>query len=131
MPTHHELRAHFSAHLKEELKGRSFASEQDLRTFLSTATFDGGRLHRYVETWSAEGTGTVTNLQACIEKTPETLLACLRSLARMERSEKRALKSYVHTARPAEEAPELLQALEAVPEIPTFLDVPRFTLPGW
>jgi|ERR1051326_487687 hypothetical protein len=113
------------------LKGRSFSSEADLRTFLSSATFDGGRIHRYVEGWKPDGTGGVADLQRCIEEFPETLLACLHGMARIERSEKRALKSYLHTARASGEAEALLQAIEAIPETPLFEDVPRFTLPGW
>lgn len=131
MPNKQELKARLSEPVTQGFKGRSFSSEDELRTFLCTATFDGGRIHRYVEAWSDQGTGRVDDLQRCIEEFPDTLLACLRSIARIERSEKRALKSYLHTARVSGEAEVLLQAIQAIPETPLFEDVPRFTLPGW
>lgn len=131
MPGKQGLHTRLSETVVQGLKGRPFSSEDDLRTFLNTATFDGGRIHRYVEGWRADGTGSVADLQHCIEQLPDTLLACLRGMARIERSEKRALKSYLHTARTSGEAEALLQAIEGIPETPFFEDVPRFTLPGW
>ena len=131
MPNKQGLSARLSEPVIQGFKGRSFSSEDALRTFLRSATFDGGRIHRYVEGWSAEGTGRVDDLQRCLEEFPDTLLACLRGMARIERSEKRALKSYLHTARVSGDAEALLRALEAIPETPAFEDVPRFTLPGW
>ena len=79
----------------------------------------------------AEGEGSVADLQRCIEQLPDTFLACLVGMARMARSEKRALKSYLHTALSTQEAEAMLHAIEAIPEVPFFEDVPRFTLPGW
>src|SRR5215831_1072382 len=111
MPGKQDLSAHLSELVIQGFKGRSFSSEDDLRTFLSTATFDGGRIHRYVEGWSPEGAGHVTDLQRCLEEFPDTLLACLRGMARIERAEKRALKSYLHTARVSGEVEVLLQAI--------------------
>ena len=73
----------------------------------------------------------MADLQRCIERLPDTLLACLVGMARMSRSEKRTLKSYLYTALPASEAETMLHAIEAIPELPSFEDVPRFTLPAW
>jgi hypothetical protein len=130
MPHMQELRLRLSEQAKQGLPQRPF-SEAELRAFLSTATFDGGRIHRYVEGRSGQGEGRVADLQRCVEQLPETLLVCLTGMARMARSEKRALKSYLHTALSTQEAETMLQAMEAIPEMPTFEDVPRFTLPGW
>lgn len=131
MPTPNELHSRLSGQIQHDLKGRSFASEEVLRAFLSTAAFDGGRLHRYVEGWSAEGAGRVADLQACIEQMPETLLACLQSMARIELSEKRALKSYLRTALASGTAAALFPVIDAIPETPTFQEVPRFTWSAW
>ena len=125
-----EIHLRLSERAKQGLPHRAF-SEEELRTFLSTATFDGGRIHRYVESRSAEGEGSVADLQHCIEQLPDTFLACLIGMARMARPEKRALKSYLHTALFSQETETMLRAIEAIPEEPLFEDVPRFTLPGW
>ena len=131
MPGKQGLHTRLSETVAQGLKGRTFASEDDLRAFLRSATFDGGRIHRYVEGWRPDSTGSVADLQRCIEEFPDTLLACLRGMARIERSEKRALKSYLLTARASASPEALLQAIEAIPETPFFEEVPRFTLPGW
>ncbi len=94
MPKKQELHLRLSDQAKQGLPHRAF-SEEELRTFLSTATFDGGRIHRYVESRSTEGEGSVADLQRCIEQYPETFLTCLVGMARMARPEKRALKSYL------------------------------------
>jgi hypothetical protein len=130
MPKKQELRLRLSDQTKQGLPHRAF-SEEELRAFLSTATFDGGRIHRYVESRGTEGEGSVADLQGCIEQLPDTLLACLVGMARMPRPEKRALKSYLYTALSAQEAETMLRAIEAIPEAPLFEDVSRFTLPGW
>jgi hypothetical protein len=130
MPKKQVLRLRLSDQTKQGLPRRAF-SEEELRTFLSTATFDGGRIHRYVESRGSEGEGSVADLQHCIEQPPDTLLACLIGMARIARPEKRALKSYLHTACSPREVELLLRAIEAIPETPLFEDVPRFTLPGW
>lgn len=130
MPKQQELYFRLSDQAKQGLPHRAF-SEAELRTFLSTATFDGGRIHRYVESRSTGGEGSVADLQRCLEQLPDTFLACLVGMARMARPEKRALKSYLHTTRSPREAEMLLRAIEAIPETPFFEDVPRFTLPGW
>jgi hypothetical protein len=53
----------------------------------------------------------VADLQRSLEQAPETLLACLREMARMPRPEKRALKSYLRTNLPVNVPETLLQAL--------------------
>jgi hypothetical protein len=130
MPKKQELHLRLSEQAKQGLPHRAF-SEEELRTFLSTATFDGGRIHRYVESRGTEEEGSVADLQWCIEQLPDTFLACLIGMARMARPEKRALKSYLHTVLSPQEAETMLRAIEAIPEAPLFEDVPRFTLPGW
>jgi hypothetical protein len=130
MPNKQEFRLRLSEQAKQGLPQRAF-SEIELHAFLSTTTFDGGRIHRYVESRNAEGEGSVADLQRCIERLPDTLLACLVGMARMARMEKRALKSYLYTALPSSEAETMLRAMEAIPELPSFEDVPRFTLPAW
>src|SRR5579862_172811 len=125
-----ELRLRLSEQVKQGLPHHTF-SEEDLHTFLSTATFDGGRIHRYVESRSAEGEGSVADLQRCIEQLADTFLAWLVGMARMARPEKRALKAYLHTALSTQETEAMLRAIEAIPEEPLFEDVPRFMLPGW
>lgn len=130
MPKQQELYLRLSDQVKQGLPHRAF-SEEELCTFLSAATFDGGRIHRYVESRGTEGEGSVADLQRCIEQFPDTFLACLVGMARMTRPEKRALKSYLHTALSPQEAETMLRAIEAIPETPLFEDVPRFTLPGW
>ena len=134
MPAQQELRTHLSEQAKQGLPRRSF-SEGELLAFLSTATFDGGHIHRYVEGWSTDGSSWVADLQQTIEQFPETLLVCLRDMARMERREKRALKSYlgvtVFVNAPEAMIQELLQVIETIPETPTYEAVPRFLLPGW
>jgi hypothetical protein len=131
MPGKRELHTRLSETVAQGLKGRTFASEDDLRAYLSSATFDGGRIHRYVEGWRPDGAGSVADLQRCIEEFPDTLLACLRGMARIERAEKRALRSYLLTAHASASPEALLQAIQAIPETPFFEEVPRFTLPGW
>lgn len=130
MPKQQKLHLRLSDQAKQGLPHRAF-SEEELRTFLSTATFDGGRIHRYVESRSTGGQGSVADLQRCLEQFPDTCLACLIGMARMTRPEKRALKSYLHTALSPREAETMLRAIEAIPETPLFEDIPRFTLPGW
>lgn len=130
MPKQQKLHFRLSEQAQQGLPHRAF-SEEELRTFLSTATFDGGRIHRYVESRSTEGEGSVADLQRCIEQLPDTFLACLVGMARMARPEKRALKSYLYTAISPREVEVMLRAIEAIPETPLFEDVPRFTLPGW
>lgn len=131
MPSPYDLYSRLSTPIQRDLTGRSFASEDALRTYLSTTLFDGGRLHRYVEGWSAVGAGRVADLQGCIEQYPQSLLACLQRMARIEFVEKRALKSYLRTALAPEEAAALFPAIDAIPEAPTFQEAPRFTLPAW
>ncbi len=134
MPNTQEMRLHLSEQVKQGLPPRSF-SEEELRAFLSTATFDGGRLHRYMESRSAAGAGQVADLQLSIEQFPVTIFACLHDTVRMERVEKRALKAYLRTTisscASATMLQDLFQAIEAIPETPPFEDVPRFLLPGW
>ena len=130
MPKKQELRLRISDQAEQGLPHRAF-SEEELHAFLSAATFDGGRIHRYVESRSTKGEGSVADLQGCIEQFPDTLLACLVGMARMARPEKRALKSYLYTSLSAQEAETMLRAIEAIPEAPPFEDVSRFTLPGW
>jgi hypothetical protein len=134
MPNTQELRSHLSEQVKRGLPQRSF-SQEELRAFLSTATFDGGHIHRYVERRSAEGEGSVADLQMSIEQFPLTLFACLHEVARMERREKRALQAYLRATiashASATMLQDLLQTIEAIPEMPSFEDVPRFLLPGW
>ena len=131
MPFTDDLYARLSQQIQYELRGRSFASEEALHTYLSTALFDGGRLHRYVEGWSADGAGRVADLQGCIEQYPQALLACLQRMARIEFAEKRSLKSYLRTALAPEEAAALFPVIDAIPEAPTFQEAPRFTLLAW
>jgi hypothetical protein len=134
MPNKQALRPRLSEQVQRGLPQRAFA-EEELYAFLSTATFDGGHLHRYVEGRSAEGEGSVADLQASIDQFPVTLFACLHDTARMERREKRALQAYlratVASSTSATMLQDLLQTIEAIPETPTFEDVPRFLLPGW
>jgi hypothetical protein len=134
MPNQQELRLRLSEQVQRGLPQRAF-SEEDLHAFLSTATFDGGHIHRYVERRSAEGKGSVADLQGSIEQFPVTLFACLHEMARMERREKRALQAYLRATVPlsasATMLQDLLQTIEAIPETPAFEDVPRFLLPGW
>ena len=54
MPKQQELRFRLSEQAKQGLPHRAF-SEEELRAFLSTATFDGGRIHRYVESRRRRG----------------------------------------------------------------------------
>lgn len=134
MPAQQALRTHLSEQIKRGLPCSTF-SEAELLAFLSAATFDGGHIHRYGEGWRADGPGWVADLQQTIEPFPEMLLACLRDMTRMERREKRALKSYlgvtVFVNAPETVIQELLQAIEMIPETPTYDAVPRFLLPGW
>jgi hypothetical protein len=134
MPNQQALRSHLSEQIKQGLPRRAF-TEEELGVYLRTAMFDGGRIHRYVEGRNTVGQGCVTDLQQRIEQEPATLLDCLRAIARIERSEKRAIKSYLRTNLPANTPEPLLhvlrEALEGIPEQPTFEEVPRFTLPGW
>jgi hypothetical protein len=134
MPNQQELRLRLSEQTKQGLPPRAF-SEEELRAFLRSATFDGGHLHRYVERRSAEGKGSVADLQMSIEQFPVTLFACLHEVARMERREKRALQAYLRATvashASATMVQDLLLTIEAIPETPTFEDVPRFLLPGW
>jgi hypothetical protein len=131
MPLKFDLYSRLSQQIQHELRGHPFASEDALRSYLSTARFDGGRLHRYVEGWSADGAGRVADLQGCIERYPQALLICLQRMARMEYAEKRALKSYLRTARAPDEAATLFPVIDAIPETPAFQEAPRFTLPAW
>lgn len=134
MLNQHMLRRRLSEQAQRGLPQRSF-SEEELLVFLSTATFDGGHIHRYVELRSAEGEGSVADLQGSIEQFPVTLSACLHDLVRMERREKRALQAYLRVTDPSSSSAtmlqDLLQTIEGIPETPTFEDVPRFLLPGW
>lgn len=134
MPAQQALRTHLSEQISRGLP-RSTFSESELLAFLSTATFDGGHIHRYIEGRRADGLGWVVDLQQTIEQFPELLLAYLRDIARMERREKRALKSYlgvtVFVKAPETAIQELLQAIELIPETPTYEAVPRFLLSGW
>jgi hypothetical protein len=134
MPHPQALRSHLSEQSKQGLPQCTF-TEEELGAYLRTAMFDGGRIHRYVEGQNTRGFGRVTDLQQSIEQEPATLLDCLREIARIERPEKRAIKSYLRTNLPANTPEPLLdvlrEALEAIPEQPTFEEVPRFTLPGW
>ena len=134
MPNTQELRLRLSEQTKQGLAQRAF-SEEELRAFLRSATFDGGRLHRYVECRSAKGAGSVADLQGSIERFPLMLFACLREVVRMERREKRALHAYLRATGASSASATMLQDLlltiEAIPETPTFEDVPRFLLPGW
>lgn len=128
------LRLRLSAQAQRGLPQRSF-SEEELFDFLSAATFDGGRIHRYVEGRTAEGTGSVADLQRSIEQFPMTLFACLHNTARMERREKRALQAYLRATVAANTTAtmfqDLLLTIEGIPETPTYQDIPRFLLPGW
>ena len=134
MPNTQELQLHLSEQVRQGLPPRAF-SEEELRAFLRSATFDGGHLHRYVEGRSAEGEDSVADLQMSIEQFPVTLFACLHEVVRMERREKRALQAYlratVASSVSATMFQDLLLTIEAIPETPTFEDVPRFLLPGW
>ena len=134
MPNQQALRSRLSEQSKQGLPHRTF-TEGELGEYLRTAMFDGGRIHRYVEGRTTRGPGRVTDLQQSIEQEPATLLECLRAIARIERLEKRAIKSYLRTNLPANTPEPLLhvlrEALEDIPEQPTFEEVPRFTLPGW
>jgi hypothetical protein len=134
MPNQQEPRLHLSEQTKQGLPPRSF-SQEELRAFLRSATFDGGHLHRYVERRSAEGKGSVADLQGSIEQFPLMLFACLHEVVRMERREKRALQAYLRATfashASATMVQDLLLTIEAIPETPTFEDVPRFLLPGW
>ena len=134
MPNTQERRFHLSEQTKQGLPPRAF-SEEELRAFLRSATFDGGHLHRYVECRSAEGAASVADLQGSIEQFPLTLFACLHDMARMERREKRALHAYLRatfaSSASATMLEDVLLTIEAIPETPTFEDVPRFLLPGW
>jgi len=84
-----------------------------------------------VEDWSDDGTGSVADLQACIERFSEMLLVCLRGIDRIEFAEKRALKSFIRTALAPEAAAALFPVIDAIGETPTFQSVPRFTWPAW
>lgn len=132
MPNGQQIRSPLSEQVQRGLTPRS-CSQEELRAFLSTATFDGGRIHRYVECRSAEG--RVADLQGSIEQFPVMLFACLHDVARMERREKLALQAYLRTtgalSASATMLQDLLQTIEAIPETPSFEDVPRFLLPGW
>ncbi len=135
MPKQQELRSYLSEQCKQGLPHRFF-SEEELLNYLSTATFDGGRLPRYVENWGTNGHGQVADLQRSVEQAPETLLACLRDTIRLERREKRALIAYLRATFSLNTPAPMLQvlfqaigAIEAIPETPTYQDVPRFLLP--
>lgn len=134
MPNTQERRLRLSEQTKQGLPPLAF-SEEELRAFLRSATFDGGHLHRYVECRSAEDAGSVADLQGSIEQFPLTLFACLHDMARMERREKRALQAYLRatfaSSASATMLEDVLLTIEAIPETPTFEDVPRFLLPGW
>ncbi|HEY7126076.1 MAG TPA: hypothetical protein VH540_19135 [Ktedonobacterales bacterium] len=137
MPNQRHLRSHLDEGVKRGLPNRSF-SEEDLWEFVNTATFDEGRIHRYVESRCANGAGLVADLQRSVEQAPEALLACLRHTIRLEQGEKRALIVYLRATfsltTPAAALQVLFQAIgaiEAIPETPTYRDVPRFLLPGW
>jgi hypothetical protein len=134
MPNQQELRFRLSEQAKRGLPQRSF-SEEEFYAFLSTATFDGGRIHRYVEGRSGEGKGSVADLQGSIEQFPITVFACLRDTTRMERREKRALQAYLRATvasnTTAAMFQDLLKTIEGIPETPNYQDTPRFLLPGW